>query len=88
MKWLNDLLRLTRSPETSKNTLKNRLNLVLAYDRAQMAPGNIEALRSDLLTVVRRYFPEDERRGAARIDVEQRGDTVVLIANITLQAKS
>lgn len=40
----------------SKETLKDRLELVLAYDRAKIPPGKVEALRNDLLEVVRRYF--------------------------------
>ena len=41
----------------SKETLKDRLELVLAYDRAKIPPGKVEALRNDLLEVVQRYFP-------------------------------
>ena len=41
----------------SKETLKDRLELVLAYDRAQIPPGKVDALRNDLLEVVKRYFP-------------------------------
>ena len=39
--WLNK--------RRSKETLKDRLELVLAYDRAQIPPGKVDALRNDLL---------------------------------------
>ena len=64
----------------SKETLKDRLELVLAYDRAQIPPGKVDALRNDLLEVVRRYFPA----GTSSVEIEQRGDMVVLMANIPL----
>ncbi|WP_026298623.1 cell division topological specificity factor MinE [Deinococcus aquatilis] len=64
----------------TKETLKDRLELVLAYDRAQIPPGKVDALRQDLLEVVKRYFPT----GSSSIEIEQRGDMVVLMANIPI----
>lgn len=64
----------------SKETLKDRLELVLAYDRAKIAPGKVEALRNDLLEVVQRYFPS----GNSKVEVEQDGDKVVLMASISI----
>ena len=64
----------------TKETLKDRLELVLAYDRAKIAPGKVDALRQDLLEVVKKYFPTE----GSNIEVEQRGDTIMLIANIPL----
>ncbi len=66
----------------SKEALKDRLKLVLAYDRAEIPPGKVEALRTELLEVIQRYFPSEQRD--LRLEVEQRGDTVVLTANIPL----
>ncbi|AWN22998.1 cell division topological specificity factor MinE [Deinococcus irradiatisoli] len=65
----------------TKETLKDRLELVLAYDRAKIAPGKVDALRQDLLEVVRKYFPTE----GSNIEVEQRGDTIMLVANIPLE---
>ena len=64
----------------SRDELKNRLELVLAYDRAQIPPGKVDALRRDLMEVVQRYFPTT----GSNVEIEQRGDTVVLVANIPL----
>ena len=41
----------------SKETLKDRLKLVLDYDRSGLAPGQMEALKSELLKVIKKYFP-------------------------------
>lgn len=68
----------------SKETLKDRLELVLAYDRAKIAPGKVEALRNDLLEVVQRYFPS----GDSKVEVEQDGEKVVLMASISIDEAS
>ncbi|AAF10330.1 cell division topological specificity factor MinE [Deinococcus radiodurans] len=68
----------------SKETLKDRLELVLAYDRAKIAPGKVEALRNDLLEVVQKYFPS----GNSKVEVEQDGDKVVLMASISIEEAS
>lgn len=75
------LERLGFSRKGSKETLKNRLELVLAYDRAKIAPGKVDALREDLLAVVKKYFPTE----GSNIEVEQRGDSIMLVANIPLE---
>ena len=64
----------------SRDELKNRLELVLAYDRAQIPPGKVDALRRDLMEVVRRYVPTT----GSNVESEQRGDTVVLVAYLPL----
>jgi cell division topological specificity factor len=67
----------------SKEALKDRLQLVLAYDRAEIPPGKVDALRNELLEVIRRYFPKGKED--LRLEVEQRGETVLLTANIPLK---
>lgn len=64
----------------SKEKLKNRLELVLAYDRAKISPGTVEALRNDLLEVVNRYFPS----GNSQVDIDQDGDKVMLMASVAI----
>lgn len=66
----------------SKEALKDRLQLVLAYDRAEIPPGKVDALRNELVEVINRYFPAG--KSDLKLDVEQRGDTVILTANIPL----
>lgn len=69
----------------SKDHLKERLKLVLSYDRAKLSPGKMEQLKDDLLEVIHRYFPMDGRETDVRL--EQHGDRMVLIANLPVQHK-
>jgi cell division topological specificity factor len=66
----------------SKDSLKERLKLVLTYDRAKLTPGKMEELKGELLAVIGKYFPSE----AADYDVkfEQHGDRMVLVANLPL----
>ncbi|HGY09872.1 MAG TPA: cell division topological specificity factor MinE [Oceanithermus profundus] len=68
----------------SKQKAKERLQLVLAYDRAKLAPGKMEDLKRDLLEVLHRYFPTEDRE--VEIEFEQRGERVVLIADIPVRS--
>lgn len=68
----------------SKQKAKERLQLVLAYDRAKLAPGQVEALKKDLLVVLQKYFPTEDRD--MEIEFEQRGERMVLIADIPVRS--
>lgn len=68
----------------SKDKLKERLKLVLSYDRAKLSAGNMEELKSELLTVIKKYFPADD--SDYDVKVEQHGDRMVLVANLPVQA--
>ncbi len=68
------------SGKKSKDTLKDRLKLVLTYDRAQISPGKMEELKKDLLAVVQGYFPFE--RDSIDIQIEQQEDSMRLVANL------
>lgn len=67
----------------SKDHLKERLKLVLSYDRAKLTPGKMEELKSELLTVISKYFPATE--GDYDVRLEQQGDRTVLVANLPVR---
>ena len=67
----------------SKEKAKERLKLVLAYDRARLSPGMVESLNRDLLEVLRRYFPAQEE--GLSVALEERGEKMVLVADIPLR---
>ncbi|MCL4454186.1 MAG: cell division topological specificity factor MinE [Deinococcus sp.] len=67
----------------SKDTLKERLKLTLAYDRAQLAPGLVDELKRDLIEVLKRYFPSEQE--GLEVSVEQRGERMVLVANLPIR---
>jgi cell division topological specificity factor len=67
----------------SKDKVKDRLAVVLAYDRAQIPPGKVDALRDELVLVIRKYFPSEKTD--VKLEVEQRGETVILTADIPIK---
>ncbi len=67
----------------SKEKARERLKLVLAYDRAKLPPGKMEGLKAELLEVLKRYFPADEQ--GMEVRVEERGEHMVLIAEIPVK---
>jgi len=67
----------------SKDQLKDRLKLVLSYDRAKLSPGNMDTLKRELMTVIKKYFPSDG--SDLDVKVEQQGERVVLVANLPVQ---
>jgi cell division topological specificity factor len=64
----------------SKDDLKERLKLVLSYDRARLPPGKVEQLKRELLAVVEKYFPGDG--DDLHVRFEQHGDRMTLIADL------
>lgn len=67
----------------SKDQLKERLKLVLSYDRAKLSPGKMEDLKAELLEVIGRYFPAEDSEYDVKL--EQQGDRMVLIANLPVK---
>lgn len=68
----------------SKDHLKERLKLVLSYDRAKLTPGKMEDLKHELLEVISKYFPAEESE--YDVKVEQQGDRMVFVANLPMQS--
>lgn len=67
----------------TKDDLKQRLKLVLSYDRARLSPGKMEQLKRELLAVVQKYFPSEGEDLNVRF--EQHADRMVLIAELPRQ---
>jgi len=68
------------SRNKSKDKLKERLKLVLSYDRAGLTPGKMEELKAELLGVIGKYFPSSESEYDVKL--EQQGNRMVLVANL------
>lgn len=69
----------------SKEDVKNRLQLILSYDRAGLSPGRMENLKSDLLEVMRKYFPSND--DSFDVSLEHHGNQVVFVANLPTKGK-
>lgn len=70
----------------SKDDVKERLKLVLSYDRAKLTPGKMQELKTELLGVIGKYFPSDDQEYDVRF--EQQGERMVLMANLPMNAEA
>lgn len=59
---------------------KERLQLILAHERATDAPDFLPALQAELLAVIGKYIPVDQDK--IKVTMERRGDYEVLELNI------
>ena len=80
----NFLDRLLGREKSSASTAKERLKLVLIHDRTDLTPGNLEAMKDELIAVISRYVPID--RDLVKIEMAQEGREQRLIADIPLTA--
>ncbi|MDD2443443.1 MAG: cell division topological specificity factor MinE [Desulfotomaculaceae bacterium] len=67
----------------SKNVAKERLRLVLLHDRASISPKVIDALKADMIQVISNYMDIDEE--ALEVNLDSKGNTVALVANIPVK---
>lgn len=70
----------------SRDNVRERLKLVLSYDRAKLTPGKMEELKTELLGVIGKYFPSEEQEYDVRF--EQQGERMVLVANLPMVAEA
>lgn len=83
---LNDLLERLfpwKTRPSSREEVKQRLKLVLAYDRAGISPGMLNAMRNDILTVVSRYVEIDDEQ--LEFAIENSDRSTALIANFPIR---
>ena len=71
-----------RGHARSAHAAKERLQLVLVHDRADLPPGKLEALKDDLIAVLSRHIEIDVR--AVRIELTHDRDQQRLVADIPL----
>lgn len=68
----------------SASTARERLQLVLIHDRANLPPGVMEDLRDEIINVISRHIEVD--RDAVQLQIAQDGRKQRLIADIPLQS--
>jgi cell division topological specificity factor len=71
---------LWRDKGGSKHLAKERLRLVLVHDRVNATPQLLEALKEDLIKVIREYIEIDEE--ALEVRFSSMDNTMALVANI------
>jgi cell division topological specificity factor len=57
MNWLKHLRR-SQQP-SSRDTAKQRLQLVLVHDRSQISPGMIELIKDEIIAVISKHIEID-----------------------------
>ena len=83
---MNDLLDILFSRGDNKNSrqqAKRRLQLVIAHDRASLAPDVIAAMREEILDVVARYV--DINREEMEFGLENSDRITALIVNLPIR---
>ncbi|WP_283766782.1 cell division topological specificity factor MinE [Roseofilum capinflatum] len=68
---------------SSREEVKQRLKLVLAYDRAGISPGMLNAMRDDIVAVLSRYVEIDDEQ--LEFAIENSDRTTALIANFPIR---
>lgn len=74
---------LNKNQKSSKQIAKERLQVVLIHDRANMAPETLQALKNDIIKVISKYM--DINQNEMEISLENDANSVALLANIPVR---
>jgi cell division topological specificity factor len=80
MQMLDFINKFFRREESSKMQAKERLRLVLMSDRVSLAPDVFDSMKSEMLSVIRRYLDIDEH--GLDVHFENAERQFMLLANI------
>jgi cell division topological specificity factor len=76
------VIRWLRGGPGSKDVCKSRLKLILAYDRTEISPEILDALKEDMFLTISKYF--DIKEDDVVMNISKSEETVALMANIPI----
>ncbi len=82
---MNFVRRLFGGGDDSASAAKERLQLVLVHDRADIGPGRLEAMKDEMLEVISRYVEID--RQSVSISLTNDRNEQRLVADIPLSPR-
>ncbi len=67
----------------SKDAAKDRLRLVLMYDRKALSPELLNRIKDEMVGVISKYMEIDEE--GVQVDLDQDQDQAMLVANVPVR---
>ena len=83
LRWLLSQRDLAKDRERTKDTARQRLQLVLMHDRLDLAPEKMESMKKEIWEVVSRYMVVDE--DFMEFEVRRLDELMVLVSNIEVK---
>ena len=77
---LDALMKIFNKKEETGKIARDRLNVVLIHDRANVSPEVMDNLKNDIIKVISNYM--EINRNDMDISLEKDDDSVALVANI------
>jgi cell division topological specificity factor len=73
-----------RGEPSSRDVAKQRLQLVLVHDRANISPGLLATIKDEIINVISRHIEID--RSSVQVSFTQQGSESRLVADIPLSS--
>ena len=83
LRWLLNQRDVDKDRERTKDTARQRLQLVLMHDRLDLAPEKMENMKKEIWEVVSRYMVVDE--DFMEFEVRRLDELMVLVSNIEVK---
>lgn len=83
LRWLLNQRDFAKERETTKDTARQRLQLVLMHDRLDLPPETMESMKQEIYEVVSRYLTVEE--DFMEFEIRRLDELMVLVSNIQVK---